>query len=98
MQNVGNVFDLKEKIIDFLAIILFDYLKLNTKQNMEKILTNKQMLQRLPIEFAQIKAGNTSENLLNEIKQVIYSLYWAKEITKKVYNNIVNSRNLVLYL
>ena len=98
MQNVGNVFDLKEKIIDFLEIILFYYLKLNTKQNMEKILTNKQMLQRLPIAFAQIKAGNTSENLLNEIKQIIYSLYWAKEITKKVYNNIVNSRNLVLYL
>ena len=98
MQNVGNVFDLKEKIIDFLEIILFYYLKLNTKQNMEKILTNKQMLQRLSIAFAQIKAGNTSENLLNEIKQIIYSLYWAKEITKKVYNNIVNSRNLVLYL
>ena len=98
MQNVGNVFDLKEKIIDFLEISLFYYLKLNTKQNMEKILTNKQMLQRLPIAFAQIKAGNTSENLLNEIKQIIYSLYWAKEITKKVYNNIVNSRNLVLYL
>ena len=98
MQNVGNVFDLKEKIIDFLEIILFYYLKLNTKQNMEKIVTNKQMLQRLPIAFAQIKAGNTSENLLNEIKQIIYSLYWAKEITKKVYNNIVNSRNLVLYL
>ena len=98
MQNVGNVFDLKEKIIDFLEIILFYYLKLNTKQNMEKILTNKQMLQRLPIAFAQIKADNTSENLLNEIKQIIYSLYWAKEITKKVYNNIVNSRNLVLYL
>ena len=75
MQNVGNVFDLKEKIIDFLEIILFYYLKLNTKQNMEKIVTNKQMLQRLPIAFAQIKAGNTSENLLNEIKQIIYSLY-----------------------
>ena len=55
MQNVGNVFDLKEKIIDFLEIILFYYLKLNTKQNMEKILTNKQMLQRLPIAFAQKK-------------------------------------------
>ena len=75
MQNVGNVFDLKEKIIDFLEIIIFYYLKLNKKQNMEKILTNKQMLQRLPIAFAQIKAGNTSENLLNEIKQIIYSLY-----------------------
>ena len=49
------------------------------------------MLQRLPIALAQVKAGNTSENLLNEIRQIIYSLYWAKEITKGVYNNIMNS-------
>ena len=49
------------------------------------------MLHRLPIALAQVKAGNTSENLLNEIKQIIYSLYRAKEITKKVYNNIMNS-------
>ena len=40
-----------------------------------KILTPKQMLQRLPIALAQVKAGNTSENLLNEIRQIIYSLY-----------------------
>ena len=67
-------------------IILELYLKLNTKQNMGeglKTLTRKQMLQRLPIALAQVKAGNTSENLLNEIRQVIYSLYQAKEITKK---------------
>ena len=57
-----------------------------------KILTPKQMLQRLPIALAQIKAGNTSENLLNEVRQIIYSLYRTKEITKKVYNNIMNSR------
>ena len=56
-----------------------------------KILTPKQMLQRLPIALAQVKAGDTSENLLNEIRQIIYSLYRAKEITKKVYNNIMNS-------
>ena len=49
------------------------------------------MLQRLPIALAQVKAGNTSENLLNEIRQIIYSLYQAKEITKKVYSNIMNS-------
>ena len=49
-----------------------------------KILTPKQMLQRLPIGLAQVKAGNTSEDLLNEIRQIIYSLYQAKEITKKV--------------
>ena len=48
-----------------------------------KILTPKQMLQRLLLAFAQVKAGNTSENLLNEIRQIIYSLYQAKEITKK---------------
>ena len=49
------------------------------------------MLQRLPIALAQVKAGNTSENLLNKIRQIIYSLYRAKEITRKVYNNIINS-------
>ena len=54
-----------------------------------KILTPKQMLQRLPIAFTQIKAGNNSESLLNEIRQIAYSLCQSKEITKKVYNNIV---------
>ena len=56
-----------------------------------KILTPKQMCQRLPIALAQVKTGNTSENLLNEIKQIIYSLYRTKEINKKVYKNIMNS-------
>ena len=49
------------------------------------------MLQRLPIAFAQIKACNNSESLLNEIRQIIYSLYQSKEITKKLYNDIVKS-------
>ena len=49
------------------------------------------MLQRLPIALAHVKAGKTSDNLLNEIRKIIYSLYRAKEITKKVYNNIMNS-------
>ena len=52
------------------------------------------MLQRLPIAIAQVKPGKMSENLLNEIKQIIHSLYRAKEITKKVYNNIMNSIKL----
>ena len=56
-----------------------------------KILTSKQMLQRLPIALAQVKAGNNSENLLNEIRQIIYSLYQSKEITKKVCNNLMKS-------
>ena len=52
------------------------------------------MFQRLPIALAQVKAGNTSENLLNEIRQIMYSLYRAKEITKKVCNDIMNSIKL----
>ena len=62
-----------------------------TKGTGLKILTPKQMLQRLPIALAQIKAGNNSQNLLNEIRQIIYSLYHLKEITKKVYNNLMKS-------
>ena len=58
---------------------------------MLKILTPNQMLKRLPIALAQVKAGNNSENLLNEIRQIVYSLYRSKEITKKVYKSIINS-------
>ena len=64
---------------------------LNTNHSKLKILTPKQMLKRLPIALAQVKAGNNSENLLNEIRQIIYSLYQSKEITKKVCNNVINS-------
>ena len=49
------------------------------------------MLQRLPIALALVKPGDTPENVLNEIRQVIYSLHRAKEIAKRVYNNIMNS-------
>ena len=59
-----------------------------------KILGLKQMLQRLAIALAQVKACNTSENVLDEIRQIIYSLYLAKEISEKVYNNIMNSIKL----
>ena len=56
-----------------------------------KILTLEQMIQRFPIALAQVKAGNNSESLLNEIRQIVYSLYQSKQITKKVYNNIIKS-------
>ena len=56
---------------------------LNTDRSRLKILTPTQMLQRLPIALAQVKAGNTSSNLLNEIRQIRYYFYRAKEITKK---------------
>ena len=56
-----------------------------------KILTPNQVLKRLPIVLAQIKAGNNSKSLLNEIRQITYSLFRSKEIAKKVYNNIIKS-------
>ena len=56
-----------------------------------KILTPNQMLKRLPIALAQVKVDNDSESLLNEIRQIVYSLYRSKEITKKVFNKIINS-------
>ena len=57
-----------------------------------KLSTTKQMVQRLPIALPQVKAGKTSENLLNEIRQIIYSLYQVEDIiTKNVYNHIMNS-------
>ena len=77
----GKIFSLKSKGSGLL----------NTNHSKFKILTPKQMLQRLPIAVAQVKAGNNSESLLNEIRQIVYSLYQSKEITKKVYNNIIKS-------
>ena len=59
-----------------------------------RILSPKQMLQSLLVALTQVKEGNTSENLLNEIRQIIYSFYRAKEITKKACNNIMNSRKV----
>ena len=57
-----------------------------SKRKTLKILTPKQMLQRLPIALAEVKAGNNSE-----IRQIVYSLYQSKQITKKVYNNRIKS-------
>ena len=69
----------------------YDARQNETKGTGLKILIPKQMLQRLPIALAQVKAGNNSEILLNEIRQIVYSLYQSKQITKKVYNNIIKS-------
>ena len=77
--------------------ILQEHLKLGVKQKKGKelkVLTPKQILQRLPIALAQIKAGNNSESLLNEIRQIVYFLYQSQEITKNIYNNISKSINV----
>ena len=56
-----------------------------------KILTDKQMINRLPILLAQIQAGNNSIKLKNEVRQILYSLYRSKVLTKTVYNNLIKS-------
>ena len=94
IDNITRFYLSREEVISFFE----DYVEIlsdanyNARQNKTegkglKILTAKQMLQRLPIALPQVKAGNNSESLLNEIKQIIYSQYQSKEITKKVYNN-----------
>ena len=94
IKNVKNLYNSRQKVID----LLNDYTKIKSEAMYKakrrtglKILTPKQMLQRLSIALAQVKVGNNSESLLNEIRQIIYSLYRSKEITKKVYNNIIKS-------
>ena len=74
-----------------MLIIMQKKKKNETKETGLKILTPKQMPQRLPIALAQLKAGNNSESLLNEIWQIVYSLYQSIQLTKEVYNIIINS-------
>ena len=92
IENVQNLSNLRQKVID----LFNDYSKIRSKAIYEikqsnanketsglglKILTSKQMLQRLPIVLVQVNPGNNSKNLLNEIRQIVYSLYQSKEIT-----------------
>ena len=96
LSNIENHFNAREsaiKLIEDYGSMNLEAKKLAREQEGTglKILTPNQMLKRLPIALAQIKAGNNSESLLNEIRQIVYSLYRSKEITKKVYNNIINS-------
>ena len=72
----------------------YDSKNSKTKGKRLKILTPKQMLQRLPMALVLVKAGNNSESLLNEIRPIVYSLYQSKQITKKVYDNIIKSINI----
>ena len=56
-----------------------------------KILTPNQMLSKLPIFLAQLKAGNNSQKLKNEIRQLLYSLYRSKKVTKTIYSHLINA-------
>ena len=78
-----------EKIIDIVERILDFYKKIQSRQGV-KILTPSQMLSRLPISLAQLNAGNNSEKLKNEIRQLLYSLYRSKKLTKQLYKSLVD--------
>ena len=92
INNMKNLYNSREEVVQ-----IFNDYAMNMSRNIcdskqeavFKTLTPKQMLQGLPIALAHMKAGNNSQSLLNEIRQIVYSLYQSKEITKKVYNNII---------
>ena len=65
--------------------------RVKTSQKGIRVLLPTKMLQRLPIALAQVQAGNRYENLPNEIRQIVYSLYQAKRISKIVYNTLLKS-------
>ena len=108
VMNLEKFYNFREEVInffkDYVKMILdtgYKEKQDGTKQNETKqdvaglkILTPKQMLQRLPIALAQVKVGNNSESLLNDIRQIVYSLYQSTGITKKVYNNVIESTQL----
>ena len=83
MANINKLFNGINDAIKFIETKILKSKRLAKQGTGLKILTSKQMLQRLPIALSQVKAGNNSKSLLNEIRQFVYSLYESKEITKK---------------
>ena len=82
IKNGNNMLNIVELILEFN--------QLNQLGQGLKILTPNQMLSRLPISLAQLKAGNNSEKLKNEIRQLLYSLYRSKKLTKQLYKSLVD--------
>ena len=96
LEILYKIFEARQRILDgFVSKIFLIKSKgsgiLNTDCFKLKKLTPNQILRRLPIALAQVKSSSNLESLLNEIRQIVYSLYQSKEITKKVYNNIIKS-------
>ena len=94
MHNIEILYQARNEAIEFYddySLMMSEAKVKVTKRTGLKILSSKQILQRLPIALAQVKAGNNSGSLLNEIRQIVYSLYQSKQITKKVYNNMIES-------
>ena len=87
----NNTFKIEEneKIIDIVESILEFNDKIQSGQGL-KILTPNQMLSRLPIDLAQLNAGNNSEKLKNEIRELLYSLYRSRKLTKNIYKSLID--------
>ena len=79
-----------DKILKIVEEIL-EFNKQNQSGKGLKILTPNQMLSRLPISLAQLNAGNNSEKLKNEIRQLLYSLYRSKKLTKQLYKSLIDT-------
>ena len=78
-----------KKIINIVESILY-FNQLEQEGQGLKILTPNQMLSRLPISLAQLKVGKNSEKLKYEIRQILYSLYRSKKLTKQLYKSLVD--------
>ena len=88
-ENRKSMTEVNEKIINLVERIFY-FNQLEQQGQGLKILTPNQMLRRLPISLAQLKAGNNSDKLKNEIRQLLYSLYTSKKLTKNVYKSLVH--------
>ena len=78
-----------DKILKIVKAII-EFKKQNKSGKGLRILAPNQMVSRLPTFLAQLKAGNNSENLKNEIRQILYSLYRSKKITKQLYKSLID--------
>ena len=94
VKNVPKDNKLKTKENEKISDVAERILELNNENQLGeglKILTLDQMLSRLPITLAQLKAGNNSEKLINNIRQLLYSLYCSQKLTKKIYNQLIST-------
>ena len=83
IKKPNQIVDIVEKIIEFK-----DWTQWGQGLN---ILKSDEMLRRLQISVAQLKAGNNSEKLKNEVRQILYSLYRSKKLTETIYKNLINT-------
>ena len=88
-DDVGKISKMN-KIADIAELILY-FNNEDQERSVLKILTPSKMLDRLLISLTQLKAGNNSEKLKNEIRQLLYSLYGSKKLTKKIYSNLIST-------